>query len=45
MHIWAGEKGLPAKFTGTFDGDRVMAGEWVYPGGGGYESTMTRLDG
>lgn len=46
LHIWGGEKGSPAKFTGTFtDGDRVMDGEWVYPGGGGYPSTMTRTDG
>ncbi|MBB4958356.1 hypothetical protein [Micromonospora polyrhachis] len=45
LHIWGGEKGSPAKFTGTFtDGDRVMDGAWVYPGGGGYPSTMTRTD-
>ena len=23
----------------------TMAGEWVYPGGGGYPSTMTRVTG
>ena len=36
--------GSPAYFEGTFsdDGD-TMTGEWVYPGGGGYESTMTRI--
>lgn len=46
LHIWAGEKGSPARFTGTFaDGDRVMAGSWVYPGGGGYQSRMTRVAG
>ncbi|WP_246631387.1 hypothetical protein [Pseudonocardia nigra] len=46
LHIWAGAKGSAAKFTGTFDeGDQVMAGEWVYPGGGGYPSTMTRTAG
>lgn len=46
LHIWAGAKGSPAKFTGTFgDADRVVTGEWVYPGGGGYTSTMTRTDG
>lgn len=44
LYIWAGEKGSPAYFKGTFtDGDTVMAGTWVYPGGGGYESTMTRI--
>ncbi|WP_243842991.1 MULTISPECIES: hypothetical protein [unclassified Mumia] len=43
LTIWAGAKGSPAYFRGTFtDGDRSMAGEWVYPGGGGYPSTMTR---
>jgi hypothetical protein len=44
LSIWAGEKGSPAYFSGTFDADgTVMAGAWVYPGGGGYESTMTRV--
>lgn len=43
LTIWAGAKGSPAYFRGVFgEGDRVMSGEWVYPGGGGYESTMTR---
>ena len=43
LRIWAGQKGSPARFTGEFGaGDRVMDGEWVYPGGGGYRSTMTR---
>jgi hypothetical protein len=44
LTIWAGEKGSPAYYKGTFsdDGDTV-AGDWVYPGGGGYESTMTRV--
>jgi hypothetical protein len=43
LTIWGGEKGSPAYFKGTFgaDGD-TMTGEWVYPGGGGYQSTMTR---
>ncbi|MDP3892956.1 hypothetical protein, partial [Nocardioides sp.] len=41
--IWGGAKGSPAYFRGTFSaGDQVMAGEWTYPGGGGYASTMTR---
>jgi hypothetical protein len=44
LTIWAGEQGSPAYYKGTFsaDGDRC-AGAWVYPGGGGYESTMTRV--
>jgi hypothetical protein len=46
LTIWGGEKGSPAYFRGTFsaDGD-TLTGEWVYPGGGGYQSTSTRLDG
>ena len=43
LRIWAGEKGSPAHYSGTFDdGDHSLSGSWVYPGGGGYESTMTR---
>lgn len=43
LTIWGGPKGSPAYFRGDFrDGDRVMDGSWVYPGGGGYDSTMTR---
>ena len=44
LTIWAGEKGSPAYYRGTFsqDGD-TASGEWVYPGGGGYPSTMTRV--
>lgn len=43
LTIWAGAKGSPAYFTGTFsDDDRVLDGAWVYPGDGGYSSTMTR---
>ncbi len=44
LTIWAGEKGSPAFFQGTFDADdRSLAGDWVYPGGGGYQSTMSRV--
>jgi hypothetical protein len=44
LTIWAGEKGSPAYFKGTFSDDgNTCAGAWVYPGGGGYESTMTRV--
>lgn len=43
LTIWAGTKGSPAYFRGTFSADdRSLSGEWVYPGGGGYTSTMTR---
>lgn len=43
LTIWAGAKGGPAYFAGTFDADGTsVVGEWVYPGGGGYASTMTR---
>ena len=45
LRIWAGEKGSPAFFEGRFIEDgRVMSGAWVYPGGGGYASTMTRTE-
>ncbi|MFI6575286.1 hypothetical protein ACIBFB_05750 [Nocardiopsis sp. NPDC050513] len=44
LTIWAGEKGSPAFYRGVFsaDGDTV-SGPWTYPGGGGYESSMTRI--
>jgi hypothetical protein len=44
LTIWGGERGSPAYFRGTFDpaGD-TNSGAWVYPDGGGYESTMTRV--
>jgi hypothetical protein len=46
LTIWAGERGSPAYYQGQIsdDGDRV-AGAWVYPGGGGYDSVMTRASG
>ena len=44
LMIWGGEKGSPAYFKGTFSADgNSCAGEWVYPGDGGYKSTMTRV--
>ncbi|MFD7750491.1 hypothetical protein ACFV2V_32125 [Streptomyces sp. NPDC059698] len=44
LTIWAGEKGSPAYFEGKFNADGIqMTGDWVYPGGGGYASTMTRI--
>lgn len=44
LTIWGGEKGSPAYYKGTFseDGD-TLTGGWVYPGGGGYTSTATRV--
>lgn len=44
LTIWAGAKGGPAYYKGTFSADNTtLAGEWVYPGGGGYASTSTRI--
>jgi hypothetical protein len=44
LTIWGGERGSPAYYRGTFGDDgNTCAGEWVYPGGGGYQSTMTRV--
>jgi hypothetical protein len=44
LTIWAGAKGSPAYYEGTFDtSGSSVAGAWVYPGGGGYTSTMTRV--
>lgn len=45
LTIWGGERGSPAYFEGAFSADgRTVEGAWTYPGGGGYASTMTRLD-
>ena len=44
LMIWSGGKGSPASYRATFSDDgNTLAGNWVYPGGGGYESTMTRV--
>ncbi|MEU0523813.1 hypothetical protein [Streptomyces niveus] len=44
LTIWAGAKGSPAYYEGTFSADGTTAtGDWVYPGGGGYTSTMMRI--
>lgn len=44
LTIWGGEKGSPAYYRGTFSSDgNSNTGGWVYPGGGGYESTMNRV--
>jgi hypothetical protein len=43
LTIWGGEKGSPAYYKGEFSADGAsVTGTWVYPGGGGYDSTMTR---
>ena len=44
LTIWAGEKDSPAYYRGTFSGaGNTLTGAWHYPGGGGYESTSTRV--
>ncbi len=44
LTIWGGEKGSPAYYRGEFSaGGNTVTGAWVYPGGGGYDSTMTML--
>ncbi len=44
LTIWFGERGSPAYYRGTFSADgNSCNGAWVYPGGGGYESNMTRV--
>ena len=44
LTIWGGERGSPAYYRGKFSADGNSAsGGWVYPGGGGYESNMTRI--
>jgi hypothetical protein len=43
LTIWGGEKGSPASYTGRLSDDgNTVTGDWVYPGGGGYRSTVTR---
>lgn len=44
LTIWGGEKGSPAYYRGMFSADgNTLSGAWTYPGGGGYESTSTRM--
>jgi hypothetical protein len=44
LTIWAGERDSPAFYKGKFSKDgNTLTGEWVYPGGGGYQSTSTRV--
>lgn len=45
LTIWGGEKGSPAYYKGQWSKDgNVNSGGWTYPGGGGYRSTMTRIN-
>lgn len=45
LTIWGGEKGSPAYNTNHFSEDgNSLSGEWVYPGGGGYDTIMTRVN-
>lgn len=44
LTIWAGEVGSLAYFKGMFNQDgTINTGKWVFPDGGGYESTMSRM--
>jgi hypothetical protein len=44
LTIWGGEKGSPAYARSTYSSDGTSSsGAWVYPGGGGYEFTVTRV--
>jgi hypothetical protein len=44
LTIWGGERGSPAYYKGQFSEDgNTLTGSWVYPGGGGYQATSTRL--
>ena len=43
LTIWAGAKGSPAYYEGTFSEDgNTLTGAWHYPGGGGYSTVTTR---
>ena len=43
LMIWAGEKGSPSYYKGTFNADgNSLSGGWVWPGGG-YTTTTTRV--
>ena len=45
LTIWGGFVGSPASFKGTFSDDRsVVTGRWEWPGGG-YDATMTKVQG
>lgn len=43
LTIWGGEKARRPT-SGTFSADgNTNTGKWVYPDGGGYDSTMERI--
>jgi hypothetical protein len=43
LTIWGGDKGSPAYYKGQWSTDgNTNVGAWIYPDGGGYQSTMTR---
>lgn len=45
LTIWGGLKGSPAYYKGTFSDDgQAVIGGWVFPDGGGYTTTMTRIE-
>ena len=45
LTIWAGEKDSPAYYRGKFNVEGTEnSGAWVYPGGGGYASKMTKIE-
>ncbi|GAB3831193.1 hypothetical protein [Kribbella italica] len=45
LSIFFGDETSPAKYVGTFDPDFTSStGGWQWPGGG-YQTTMTRIDG
>ena len=43
LTIWGGERDSTSYFRGRFTDDDTNTGEWVYEGGGGYATTMTRI--
>lgn len=45
LTMWGEVKGSSAYFEGEFsDTGDTLDGKWVYPGGSGYELTMTRVE-
>jgi hypothetical protein len=45
LTIWAGEKGSPAFYEGELSGDgNLLSGRWIYPDGGGYQSTARKVE-
>jgi hypothetical protein len=45
LTIWGGERDSPAYAKSKISEDgNTGSGEWVYPGGGGYRFTMTRVN-